>query len=253
MRADRTAPLSVLLTPKAEGAPFFLILSTAAQPHSGGICHFPGSALRAQHSHVSTQEQWQNNNPELPLLGHSRKGKTCKEHTAVPEEFQPRTSGHGGYLVSFLLKRDPGALLPAWLHVDDQDLVLDGAGLAVFVHHLQGWMSSGVEKGNLCCQNSSRLGWMHPGQRDVMWGSSPHPAWHKLSVLTRREIFIFLVQPKKRSSRETWRSHTIGGSCFITPLPRSPPKGRVTSKPSLVKNSAWGSVGDAGLQTPVPG
>lgn len=71
-----------LFSPQDEGRrgsfPFFLILNTAAQPQSRGMCHFPGSVLRAQHSQASRREQWQNNNPELPLRGRGRNRKPAK-------------------------------------------------------------------------------------------------------------------------------------------------------------------------------
>lgn len=54
------------------------------------------------------------------------------------------------YLVSFLLKGDLGALPPAWLHIDCQDLISDAACLTIFIHHL------GVRRAG--SQNQTSLG-----------------------------------------------------------------------------------------------
>lgn len=41
-----------------------------------------------------------------------------------------------GALVPFLLKSDPSALPPARLHINSEDLVLDGRGVPILIQHL---------------------------------------------------------------------------------------------------------------------
>lgn len=48
-----------------------------------------------------------------------------------PSQFLP------SHLVPFLLKGDPCALPPARFHINCENLVLDGGGVAILVQHLQ--------------------------------------------------------------------------------------------------------------------